>query len=93
MIRVIDPSLNRDAIGALVAVEAGGRTYSREAQPSSSYLSSHDVRIHFGLGGAERFTRIIVTWPSGDKEEFPAGDADRQIMLRRGTGRTAKVDR
>jgi hypothetical protein len=93
MVRAIDPALNRDAIGAVVAVEAAGRRQCREVQPSSSYLASHDVRVHFGLGDAKRFTRIIVTWPSGDEEEFPAGEADRHITLRRGRGSTAGVAR
>ena len=51
-IHVVDPSLRRDSIGARVMVQAGGRQFEREVSSASSYLCSHDLRVHFGLGNA-----------------------------------------
>jgi hypothetical protein len=87
MLRACDPVLNRDAIGARIEVAAGGRTFHREVNPSSSYLASNDLRVHFGLGDVARYDRLTVLWPDGLYEEFPGGDANRQLTLRRGRGR------
>ena len=85
-LRVLDPALKRDAIGAEVRVFAGSRAWWRLVQPASSYLSSCDVRAHVGLGNIDRIDRIEIRWPDGLRESFPGGAVDREIVIRRGTG-------
>lgn len=87
-VRAVDPALRRDAIGAVVTVTAGPRRLRRDVQPGSSYLSSHDVRVHFGLGSADTIDSIEVRWPGGDRERFAGGPADRSVVVTRGTGET-----
>ncbi len=77
---------DRDAIGAVVAVSAGGGRRQRLLQPGSSYLSSHDARVHFGLGAADAFEALEVRWPDGTLERFPGGPADREVQVVRGQG-------
>src|SRR5439155_16383082 len=48
MVRALDGK--RDALGAVVRVQAGTRAWQRLIQPSHSYLCSNDPRAHFGLG-------------------------------------------
>ena len=55
--------------------------------PASSYLSSQDPRVHFGLGAASRVDAIKITWPDGTREDFPALAADRDVVLRKGEGK------
>jgi hypothetical protein len=86
MVRAIDPLLNRDAIGARVEVSAAGRQMHRQVNPSSSYLSSNDFRIHFGLGETSNYDRLTIRWPDGFSESFPGGAANRHIVLFRGRG-------
>ncbi len=88
-VRVVDADLRRDAVGAIVTVEAGRRSYRQEANPSSSYLSSHDPRLHFGLGRVARYDRIVVQWPGPQStvEEFSGGETGRAVVLSRGSGR------
>ena len=78
---------NRDAVGARVAVQAGGRRLTDEVRTGASYLSQHDHRLHFGLGDAETYDAIIVRWPGGAEESFPGGKAGRVVQLRQGAGR------
>ena len=85
-VRAIDPALQRDAIGAVVTVTAGGKTWQRHLQPGSSYLSSHDPRAHFGIGETETIDALEVLWPDGTRERFPGGNADRALVVRRGEG-------
>ena len=86
LIRAIDPALRRDAYGAEITVQAGGRSWRRLINPGYSYLSSNDPRAHFGLGQMEWVEHIQVLWPDGVEENFPGGAADRTITLRKGEG-------
>jgi hypothetical protein len=77
----------RDALGAEVRVRAGGREWRALALAASSYASSSDPRVHFGLGAATEVDSIEVRWPSGRVERFDGGGVDRTIQLLEGTGR------
>lgn len=90
-VRVVDPNRNRDAYGAEVRVRAGGREYFRVVSPAESYLCSGPAVAHFGLGSHSHIDAIEVLWPTGDAktpEVFPGGSVDREIVLRRGEGRS-----
>jgi hypothetical protein len=56
---------NRDAVGAKVAVVAGGRRRVTYRVGGGSYQSASDPRLHFGLGTADRVDLIEIVWPSG----------------------------
>jgi hypothetical protein len=59
---------NRDAIGAEVTVVAAGKRQRSQVTGGSSYCSSSDRRLHFGLGTAKAVEKIEVRWPSGRME-------------------------
>jgi hypothetical protein len=59
---------NRQGIGALVRVSAGGRTYLQTLGSQGSYLSQHATPLHFGLGRAATVDRVEVSWPSGRRQ-------------------------
>jgi hypothetical protein len=52
-------------IGTVVTVTAGGRKQRRDIASGDSYLSSHDPRPHFGLGGLDKVDEVDVRWPDG----------------------------
>jgi hypothetical protein len=79
---------NRDGIGARVTITAGGRRQVQEVRSGSSYISSSDLRLHFGLGIAGSVDSILVEWPSGLWEKFPSCAADRIIELKEGAGKS-----
>jgi hypothetical protein len=87
IVRAIDPRYKRDAYGAEVTVEAGGRKLLRIVSATDSFQSSSDPRAHFGLGAAAQIDAIHVLWPDGLAEVFPGAAADRVLVLRRGEGR------
>jgi hypothetical protein len=41
------------------------RRLVEEAHAGSSYLSSNDPRLHFGLGSARKLASLIVPFPDG----------------------------
>ncbi len=52
-----------EPIGAVVRLTAGGRTQVRVYQPTQSYLSQNDPRLHFGLGRDTRVETLEIQWP------------------------------
>jgi hypothetical protein len=87
VVRALDPALKRDAYGAELRIEQGGKKWWRQIDAAGSYLSSSDPRAHFGLGKLERVETIHVLWPDGAKEDFDCGKIDRQIVLKKGDGK------
>ncbi|HKD59502.1 MAG TPA: CRTAC1 family protein [Terracidiphilus sp.] len=77
---------NRSAIGARVTIRAGGKTHVQEVTSQSSYVSSNDPRLHFGLGVVET-ADIEVRWPLGTIESFKGIPVDRLIRLQEGLGK------
>jgi hypothetical protein len=81
------PGRNSFAIGAQVMLNQPGREPQyRRVHTDSSYLSSNDVRVHFGLGRNPNIESLSVSWPDGVKEVWYKIETDRIITLRRGTG-------
>ncbi|MBI4604980.1 MAG: CRTAC1 family protein, partial [Planctomycetes bacterium] len=76
----------RDALGALVRVEAGGRRQVRPVLSAYSFASASEPVAHFGLGAAERVDRLEVLWPGGALERFPEPPLDRTVTVRQGAG-------
>jgi hypothetical protein len=82
-----DPAgANRDAIGAVVTVRAGGRTFVRFVQGGGSYYSAHDRRLLIGLGAAEKVDEVQVRWPNSAKtvQRFGPLQAGRSYKLAEG---------
>ena len=72
--------------GAVVSGLVNGERRFRRAQAAGSYLAAHDMRIHFGLGGADRLVDVQVRWPSGQLEAFGDIPAGETSILREGGG-------
>lgn len=84
--RVFDAALRRDVYGARVSVRTADTERRRTSVPQSSYYSSHDPRLHFGLGSADEVEEIVVEWPDGTRESFGPREVDRYHVLGRGEG-------
>jgi hypothetical protein len=68
---------NRLAYGARLELRQGAALLLRQVAPASSYLSSSDPRVHFGLGDSAAIDSLRVRWPSGKVQEVKALPGDR----------------
>ena len=84
-VRLEGTKSNRSAIGARVLVHYGDKVQAQCVLSQSSYVSSNDPRLHFGLGAASK-ADIEVHWPSGTVEKYPALDTNRLITILEGRG-------
>jgi len=78
---------NRDGVGAVVRVTAGGRERVRVRAGGTSYASASDPRLLFGLGATPEVDRIEVRWPSGLVSVMAGVSADRYLTIREGDRR------
>ena len=87
-LHLIGTTSNRDAIGARVTLHSATRLWVDEIRSGSSYNSSSDLRLHFGLGNETQLKDIQVRWPNGHTELFDAPTTpDRILDLTEGKGR------
>ncbi len=79
----------RDALGAVLTITAGGRTWRRDVRTGYSYLAASDPRVHIGLGAAAVIDGVEVRWPDGRSERFGPLPADRVHAVVEGAGQPA----
>jgi hypothetical protein len=84
--RLIGTKSNRDAIGAVVRISAGGASQSRVVKGGSSYLSQSELPVTFGLEKRDHIDRIVIDWPSGRNEEYKNLAAGRCYECTEGKG-------
>jgi hypothetical protein len=67
-VKLTGSSSNRNGLGAVVKVTAGGATYTKVFDGNSGYLSHGLYPLYFGLGAAQAIDGIEVQWPAGKKQ-------------------------
>ena len=67
--------------GFVTAVLPDGRPLAREPHAGSSYLSTEDPRLHFGLDRARRVRELVVRWPDGQETRLTAVAANRVVEV------------
>ena len=85
-LKTVGTRSNRDGIGAKITLKLGKRTLVDEVRSGSSYISQNDLRVHFGLGPADKVEAVQVRWPSGLAEHFDHLAADTIHTLKEGSG-------
>ena len=75
---------NRSAIGARVTLVTGEGKQMREVRGGSSYESTHDFRVHFGLGQLETVKKLTVRWTDGTTQSFENLGVNRIYRLKEG---------
>jgi hypothetical protein len=65
-----------DIVGARVVIETDGGRQTRFAKGGSSFASTNDPRLHFGLGTDTKITKATVYWPSGKVQEVAGLEPD-----------------
>ena len=82
-VKLVGTKCNRSAIGARVVARYGGKQQVQEVISQSSYGSSNDRRLHFGLGTASSVD-LEVQWPGGSKQTFAKLEANQLVIIREG---------
>jgi enediyne biosynthesis protein E4 len=80
-IKLVGTKSNRSAIGARVVVHYAGKKQAQAVMSQSSFYSSNDPRLHFGLGTATT-ADVEVFWPSGIHQSFKVMPANQLAVIK-----------
>jgi hypothetical protein len=100
-IKTIGTKSNRSGIGARLrcVTHPPGETKPHqqidEVRSGGSYISQNDLRVHFGIGKAEKVELLEIRWPSGALDTFKDVKPNQLIVVKEGQGivRSAKFER
>jgi len=79
--KLVGTKSNRDGIGAQVRISTSGGDQFATVTTASSYQSSSDKRVHFGLGAANSIREVEIRWPSGIRQLVKDQTADTIVTL------------
>ena len=85
-VKLVGTKSNRDGIGAVMRVTAGGETQWQMLRSGSSYLSSNELILTFGLGARGQADAIEIRWPSGQVDKLTNIAADQIVAIQEGKG-------
>jgi hypothetical protein len=88
-VRLEGEGKNRFAIGARVAVVAGGDTLVQELHPARGFQSSVDYVLTFGIGARDSVSSVVVDWPDGRRSVVgPFAASQRLTIAQQGASAT-----
>jgi hypothetical protein len=93
-VRTIGTKSNRSGIGARLTCvthlpgELKPHSQIDEVRSGGGYFSQNDLRVHFGLGKAEKVDSLEIRWPSGQVDSLKDVKANQLIYVKEGEGIT-----
>jgi hypothetical protein len=96
-IRTIGTKSNRSGIGARLrcVVEMPGEAKPHqqidEVRSGGSFFSQNDLRVHFGLGRAQKVDLLEIHWPSGLVDTLKDVAVNQLVYVKEGEGIARKV--
>jgi hypothetical protein len=91
-VRTIGTKSNRSGIGARLTciTQAPGESKPHrqidEVRSGGGYFSQNDLRVHFGLGKAEKVELLEIRWPSGHVDTLKNVKTNQLIYVKEGEG-------
>jgi enediyne biosynthesis protein E4 len=91
-VRTLGTKSNRSGIGArltcITQVPGESKPHRQidEVRSGGGYFSQNDLRVHFGLGKAEKVDLLEIRWPSGQVDTLKDLKANQVIFVKEGAG-------
>jgi enediyne biosynthesis protein E4 len=91
LFKLVGTKSNRGAVGARVTVTSTLRSQLEEVKAGSSYLSTNDPRLHFGLATDSMMDKVEIRWSNGTVEVLKNLPADFIYTIVEGQGVISKL--
>jgi tetratricopeptide (TPR) repeat protein len=75
---------NRDAIGASITVESGGKSQTKFLSAGSGFASQHTKELFFGLGSSSEAISITISWPAGGTAHYEHVPVNHRVEIEEG---------
>ncbi len=91
-VKTIGTKSNRSGIGARLRCvtrppdEQKEHSQIDEVRSGGSYISQNDLRVHFGLGKAQKVELLEIRWPSGHVDTLKDVKPNQVIFVKEGEG-------
>ena len=85
-VKLIGAKAVRDGTGTKLKLVSEGMTQYEQAKGGMSYMSAHDLRIHFGLGQRKKIDSLEITWLSGTVDKLTDVPINQIITVKEGVG-------
>jgi len=91
-IKTVGTKSNRSGIGARLRCvthppgEKNAHSQIDEVRSGGGYFSQNDLRVHFGIGKAEKVELLEIRWPSGRVETLKDIKPNQVILVKEGEG-------
>ena len=72
---------NRDGIGAVVRVTSAQGKQMQTVHSGSSYCSSSDLALTFGLGKDQTASAVEIDWPSGKHQKLENVKSNQRLAV------------
>ncbi|QEG00953.1 ASPIC and UnbV [Stieleria maiorica] len=80
-IQLVGRESERDAIGARVVIESGGRQWTQWVVGGDGFFCRNEAVVAFGLGNQRQIDRLSIRWPSGKRSQITALPADHRWLI------------
>jgi hypothetical protein len=85
-VKLVGTKSNRDGIGTVVRLNAGGDKQWQMLRSGSSYLSQSELVVTFGLGDKTKADALEIAWPSGQVDKLSDVNAGQTVTVQEGKG-------
>ena len=79
--RLVGTKSERNAIGSRIELTTNQGSFAQWVTSGDGYLCSDEPVIDFGLGMGAEIQRIVVDWPSGERQIFSGTKVNRRYLL------------
>ena len=80
-LRLIGVRSPRQPVGAIAELHTPAGVQTRQLKGGTSYASSSDPRLYFGLGGSPQVDRVRIRWPSGVVQTISPARVDTTLTV------------
>jgi hypothetical protein len=85
MLDLVGRESSRMPAGAVVQLVTTNSEQWRTLCIGSSYMSSNDPRIHFGVPDGDEIEEVTITWPSGAVQTLYELEPDKSYRIHEGS--------
>lgn len=72
---------NRDAIGSIIRINAGNKTFVRHLTAGDGFQASNERKVIVGIGSLEHIDAAIIQWPSRTEQKLTAPELNRETLV------------